>query len=56
VLLAKYPILDPDRTRDPIPFGDYVPMVRSRMIYLASLRRTKGKADREKMHLDWLYL
>jgi hypothetical protein len=51
-VLAKYPILDPDRTRDPIPRGDSIPMVRSGMIYLASLRRTKGKVNREKMHLD----
>jgi hypothetical protein len=55
-VLAKYPTLDPDRTRDPIQFGDYVPMVRSGMVYLASLYRTRGKVARERSYLDWLYL
>src|SRR6516162_3120222 len=48
-VLQKYPMLHPDAVRlDPIGMDAYIPMVRSGMIYLASLARMKGKVNRER--------
>jgi hypothetical protein len=56
-VLQKYPMLHPDAVRlDPIGMDAYIPMVRSGMIYLASLARMKGKVNRERSFFDWILL
>jgi hypothetical protein len=55
IVLTKYPMLHPDSVRlDPIPMDKYIPMVRSGLIYLASLARMRGKVSRDKQYFDWL--
>jgi hypothetical protein len=56
IVLAKYPMLDPATTRDPIPRDEFVRQVRSGMVYLGTLHRTRGKTNSARAYVDWLYL